>query len=514
MIKLGSPSIILTSQFTTPDAKSFSSYLKYMTRKNALSQKNISRENDEIKRIETVIERYDMRGKTFSSLNNKETLSEKEVEANFILNSNSLLFNSSEVDYEKYIAYMSRQYALEKKKNKTDDELKELKVIKDKISDFIKVEQDITERPGFIPGVFSIDKEKMTREDIKNVHKIIHNAQQNGSVFYQDVISFDTEFLIKEGIYNPENNELDEQRIQQASRKMMEKMFKDEEIESGYWFASIHRNTEHIHIHFGTVEARNTRPLIKVKDETTGIEYLAPKGKRKQSTLDNMKSIFANALVDRTAELSRISELRNTLVSEIKKYFSQNREDLEQTKLLQEIYMELPSNKKYWQYGSRHMPEKTRRKIDLITKSLMKDNPDYQEYISLIEKESVYRKELFGESQRKEKDYAQNQMKDIQKRLGNSLLKEIKKHVNTLEMYRNKYENRETNGIQEKDKNFGHKNTKLIEKKRYYIKPLLNSKNLYQIKKALFCDYEKYRAQKDYEYLQQKIAMEQERNSL
>lgn len=118
MIKLGSPSIILTSQFTTPDAKSFSSYLKYMTRKNALSQKNISRENDEIKRIETVIERYDMRGKTFSSLNNKETLSEKEVEANFILNSNSLLFNSSEVDYEKYIAYMSRQYALEKKKTK------------------------------------------------------------------------------------------------------------------------------------------------------------------------------------------------------------------------------------------------------------------------------------------------------------------------------------------------------------------------------------------------------------
>jgi len=85
------------------------------------------------------------------------------------------------------------------------------------------------------------------------------------------------------------------------------------------------------------------------------------------------------------------------------------------------------------------------------------------------------------------------------------LLKEIKKHVNTLEMYRNKYKNRETNGFQEKDK---------IEKKRYYIKPLLNSKNLYQIKKALFYDYEKYRAQKDYEYLQQKIAMEQERNSL
>ncbi|WP_430051045.1 relaxase MobL [Niallia taxi] len=82
-------------------------------------------------------------------------------------------------------------------------------------------------------------------------------------------------------------------------------------------FASIHRNTKHIHIHYGTVELKNTRELINVKEN--GASYLTPKGKRKQKTIDNMKRTFANALIDRTAELSRISELRNTLEMKLNK---------------------------------------------------------------------------------------------------------------------------------------------------------------------------------------------------
>lgn len=34
---------------------------------------------------------------------------------------------------------------------------------------------------------------------------------------------------------------------------------------------------------------------------------------------------------------------------------------------------------------------------------------------------------MYGESEREDKDYAKNQMKDMQKRMGNSLLKELKK---------------------------------------------------------------------------------------
>lgn len=36
---MSSPGIILTTQFTTPNAKSFTSYLKYITREEALLKK-------------------------------------------------------------------------------------------------------------------------------------------------------------------------------------------------------------------------------------------------------------------------------------------------------------------------------------------------------------------------------------------------------------------------------------------------------------------------------------------
>lgn len=501
---MGKPSIILTSQFTVPSAKSFTNYLKYMTRKNALldKEKKLSdKEKVELNKIDALIEAYDMEnGITYSSIHKESD--EKEIEASKILKSKSY-FNDNDKGFEKYIKYMSRQYALEKKKNKTYQEKKELEIVKSKISDFIKIEkEDFEEKEHleYIPGVFSIYQEKMEKEDIKEVIKIVGNAQKNGSVFYQDVISFDNDFLIKEGIYNQENNELDEQRLQYASRKMMEKLFDDEKIDSGFWFASIHRNTKHIHIHFGTVETQNTRPLINVIDKDTGIEYMVPKGKRKKTTIDNMKSTFVNALVDRTSELSRISQLRNTLVEDIKLTYKHNKNELEheQIKLLEEIYHELPSNKKYWQYGSKYLSDNTRKKIDILTNSLMVENPNFQEYVFIIKNESNYRKELFGESERAGKDYETNKLKDIQKRLGNSLLKVMKNDSDRKEKFRNVY-----------------RLNKNIENKAIPAdNVLITSKNIYRIKRALYDDYQKYRAQKDYEYLQERIANEQKRNTL
>lgn len=504
---MSKPSIILTSQFTAPSAKDFSNYVKYMTRKEALSEKKLtSDEEQELRKIKTGLERLEIgQGRVYSSLKNKKDLSGKEVEANEILDI---------YDYEKYIKYMSRQYALKRKKKLSKDEKKELKVVKEKLSNMNKCiskdEQEKTKNEDSIkPGVFSIDKEIITSEDMENIHEIVKKAQKNGSVFYQDVISFDMEFLIEEGLYNPQNDELDEENIQRASRKMMDKLFDDEKIKSGYWFASIHRNTEHIHIHYGTVELRNTRELIKVKED--GKEYIVPRGKRKQQTIDNMKSTFANSLIDRTSELSRITELRNTLVEDIKETYSKNKEELEQTKLLEEIYNELPTNKKYWQYGSKKVSNSTRKKIDRLTDLLMKDNENYKEYIEKTAKEGEYRKELFGDSKRSNRDYASNKVEEIYKRLGNSLLKEMKKNAYVVEKNRELYAEKAGYGV----KYLCTKNKKMTKSNSYRNhKPIISRKNIYQIKRALNDNYDKYRAEKDYEYIQQKIAWQQENNTL
>ncbi|MFI8496624.1 MobP2 family relaxase [Peribacillus butanolivorans] len=544
---MGKPGIILTSQFTTPNAKSFSNYVKYMTRKEALNERVSSltiEEKRELDKINQVVEHYDMKkGNSYLSEGYEKQLSEKEEEAKKIIKSKEMFNNDT--DYLKYISYMSRQYALEKKIDLTDTEKKELEVVKKRADRFDTANENHREYDRSIKdGVFSINKEKMNVGDILEVNEIIKNAQNNGSVFYQDVISFDTEFLVKEKLYDPVTNELDEKRIKHASQKMMDKMFEDEDIQSGYWFASIHRNTAHIHIHFGTVETKNTRPLITVEEE--GGQYLAPKGKRKQKTIDNMKSVFANSLVDRTVELSRISFLRNTLVQDIKVTYQQ-KDKLMQKTLLEGLYEELPSNKKYWQYGSKYISDNTRDKIDKTTDSLMKDNPNYKEYFERREEESNYRKNVFGDSERSEKEYAINKKKDIQKRLGNSLLKELKSSSDSLNHNRSTYNeikeypyNKDQNNVIQKGnnitkislnfKNCGQKeyddtkefpNTRdqnngdsndYISKKHH--KPIMSYKDINRLKRAINDDFDKYRAEKDYEQMQQRISWEQQRNRL
>ncbi len=500
------PSIILTSQFTTPKAKSFSDYLKYMTRKEALLEKKNSlndSEQVELSKINNVVSNYDMeQGDSYLTSSYEKERTKKEEEAAFILKSKKS-FEGTDPDFEKYISYMSRQYALEKKESLSTAEEKELEVVRKKNSKH--ADKDIEDKiPQFKQGIFSINKDKMTSADLEEVNNIVKNSQKKGSVFYQDVISFDTDFLIKVKLYNPESNELDEQKIQYASKKMMESMFKDENISSGYWFASIHRNTDHIHIHYGTVETTNTRKLIPVKED--GIEYLAPKGKRKQETIDNMKSTFANSLVDRTAELSRISELRNTLVKDIKDSYGQEKEQRHQQNMLNELYEELPTNKKNWQYGSKFISNNTREKIDFLTESLMKDNPDYQEFIKKTEEESTYRKELYGESNRDGKDYAVNKKSDIHKRLGNSLLTEMKRSMSVAERNRELYKYAKMNPTNSSVNN-SNTNYKHQQKMK---KPFVNRKNFHQIKRSLNDDYNKYLAEKDYERVQQKILQEQQ----
>lgn len=501
---MSKPSVILTSQFTTPEAKSFSNYLKYMTRKEALKENEKSLSSIELKelsKLEVVIDSYDIKiGNSVAALDT-EVLTEKEEEALNILQRPEH-FKEKEFDYGKYIDYMGRQYALNNKKSASIEEKKELSVVRKKIFNMVGIKGKEDEiHPEISKGVFSIDKEVMTNDDVKKVSSIVKDAQKNGSIFYQDVISFDTDFLIKEGIYNPKKDYLDEHRIQNASRNMMDKMFEDEQIESGYWFATIHRNTDHIHIHYGTVEMKNTRQLITVKEN--GVEYFAPKGKRKQQTIDNMKSTFANSLIDRTAELTRISELRNTLVEDIKESYG-DKKNKRELKLLKDIYEELPSNKKHWQYGSKYMPEIAREKIDVLTNSLMKDNKNFKEYVEKTEEESFYRKELFGESSRTDKDYASNKMKDINKRMGNALLKEMKNGSLQVEKNRSIFIKDKQNNSSMWQKNNNRFNGKLAA----------TNTNLRKIKRVLNDDYDKYRAEKEYEMLEERIQREQQKNRM
>ncbi|AFU17084.1 pXO2-84 (plasmid) [Bacillus thuringiensis MC28] len=468
----------------------------------------------ELSRLQNAIDSFDMeRGSTHSN-QKKVSVSEKEAEAKVLLTSPNS-FNTT-TDFEKYVSYMGRKYALESKKKMTKTEEEEMSLLNKHIEDLSPEEMKEGKKKGIeveeiLSGVFSKNKNVITPNDLNEIKELVGKAQNKGSVYYQDVISFDTDFLIEQKLYDPVTDILDENRIRNASHKMMEQLFKGEQIEenNGFWFASIHRNTEHIHIHFGTVEKENRRKLVEVKVD--GETFYEPKGKRKQSTLDHMKTTFANSLVDRTSELSRISNLRNNLVQEVKKEYLQSKEKQpsREITLLQEIYNGLPSNKKDWTYGSKRMPNETRNKIDELTGLLMKDNPIFNEYKEAVDKESSFQKGLYGESEREDKDYAKNQMKDMQKRMGNSLLKELKK--------KNPYEDNPLYQFQQKNEQIKKKYERGRPEKRreyttysQYKPPLIRKKDVRNIEAALNDDLTKWRAEQEYERVQERIARQQE----
>ncbi|EJV41947.1 Uncharacterized protein BC141101_05743 [Bacillus toyonensis] len=508
-----SPSIILTSQYTIPNQKSFTTYVDYCMRQKALLKDGHTLTNTELtelSRLQNAIDSFDMERGSPNSNQKKVSVSEKEAEAKVLLTSPNS-FNTTN-DFEKYVSYMGRKYALESKKKMTKTEEEEMSLLNKHIEDLSPEEmKEGVEAEEILSGVFSKNKNVITSNDLNEIKELVGKAQNKGSVYYQDVISFDTDFLIEQKLYDPVTDILDENRIRNASHKMMEQLFKDEQIEenNGFWFASIHRNTEHIHIHFGTVEKENRRKLVEVKVD--GETFYEPKGKRKQSTLDHMKTTFANSLVDRTSELSRISNLRNNLVQEVKKEYLQSKEKQPngEVTLLQEIYNGLPSNKKDWTYGSKRMPNETRNKIDELTGLLMKNNPIFNEYKEAVDKESSFQKGLYGESEREGKDYAKNQMKDMQKRMGNSLLKELKK--------KNPYEGNPLYQFQQKNEQIKKKyERRRSEKRREYptysqYKPqLIRKKDVRNIEAALNDDLSKWRAEQEYERVQERIARQQE----
>ena len=153
----------------------------------------------------------------------------------------------------------------------------------------------------------------------------------------------------------------------------------------------------------------------------------------------------------------------------------------------------------------------------------MEDNPHYLDYVSQVEKESQYRKELFGDTERTDKNYAHNQKNDSQKRLGNSLLKEMKRKNETVVRNKNivstNHRKNNPTTLLMSDNPYYHKESmdepgRVARNKNDFSKPLVNKKDIYQMKRALNDDYSKDRAEREYEQMQSKIEWEQRRSRL
>lgn len=454
---MSSPGIILTSKFSLPNSNDFTKFVSYLTREQALlkEEKLTKSETKELKLIQKnkqeLFQQPGRSSKSYAAKNSKKKLQE---EANHLVNDDFDFNNLDKMDFTKMVTYMSRSYALRQKPNPTSSEQFEIKRIDqamDKIIDRQAEAQDNLDKANILNDVFDQDRDFISVNDLSDVKDKFLTAQKNGSVMYQDVVSFDNNFLKQIGLLDDHNN-LNESRLKVAANSMMDRMFKLEKLQdTGYWFASIHRNTDNVHIHFATVESTNTRKIVQRG------KYLEPKGKRRQKTIDAMKTTFTHNLLDRSTELTRISELRNDLVKGIKTEL-QNNHSRKINHLVRELYRFLPEDHSYWNYGAagpnqppikKAINKEAKEILDQITTEIVQDNPDFKEYQGLIKQESGLDQALYGKSKRSTKDYEQNKTLDLKKRLGNSVLKELKqrqliqtKKVNALNKMNSQYAKR------------------------------------------------------------------------
>lgn len=470
------------------------------------------------------------------------------------------------VELQKFVDYIARQEAIRKDNidhEYSKDELDELSriekalsimekesdqpVIKDimqmdKYIDYMTRKKAILENKDneIVNGAFSNSKRYITQKDVKKIKESVIEAKNNDSVMFQDVISFDNDFLEREGYYDPKTNQLNENILYEATKSMMEKLKEKEGLVDPFWFATIHRNTEHIHIHVTSMERQNTREMM----EYEGV--LQARGKRKQSTLDDMIFKFGNKMIDRTNEFEKISKLRKDVPLEIKESVrntllqvcidNNSNYNTELEKYLAELKKEIPSNTR----GYNELSKETKEKIDHVIDYLTKDNPKRHEYDNMTRTIDQLYQETYGKRYTPEKFYEDRRV-DLNARMGNAVVsqikkikqseesgisgEELKKHLNNnalrlqvkhndidlkfkTEAGRYRYEK-----LVEKQSKSKEEQEKRIQNYKKRQMKFQNKKDLRQIERAINDDLHMYRAKKDFEQAQKMVEQEKIRQA-
>ncbi|RBA01476.1 MobP2 family relaxase [Staphylococcus arlettae] len=301
-------------------------------------------------------------------------------------------------------------------------------------------------------SMFNENSNYMNKNEMEYTKTKFNEAQKNNGIMWKDVISFDNDSLKEAGIFAPDCKYLDEQKMRQATRKAMQKFEKKEGLENNLvWSSSIHYNTDNIHVHVAAVEKEVTRE----------------RGKRKYSTIKEMKSSFANELFDMSGERTKINNfIRDRIVKGIKE---QNEPE----------------------YNNKMM--KQLRKIqDKVTEMYIKNNhgEEFESFKQDLKKQSKLYKETYGDKSEYKK-YEETKMNDLYSRAGNTILKQLKSF------------NEEYNGIKYKEpnkldnKNIPNYNPKVTSKMQ--IGYALNN-TLYNTQRALRNDFQKERNINQYHY--------------
>jgi len=277
-------------------------------------------------------------------------------------------------------------------------------------------------------SLFTNEKDFMNKREIRELKNNFELAQKNKSMMWQDVFSFRNEWLIENGYLDPKSGVLDERKIRSAIRKSMSELYKEKGENELIWSASIHYNTKHIHVHVASVELKPNKEELKVANKKRGM--------RKLSTLKTMKSKFINDMRNRDDFYRELDVLARDNMIGSKKEYEFMKDRILREKMLK-LLKHMPKNKREWNY---ERAKEARPYLNAITKYYLENfcKDDYKKFKELLEWDKEEQIRIYGipkdERKLKEEHYKE---KDLYKRMGNTILKELKDFINK-EEYKNR----------------------------------------------------------------------------
>lgn len=281
---------------------------------------------------------------------------------------------------------------------------------------------DYMGNPEKTSELFNAGSDRLSAEEKKMLKEDFTSAQKNGNLMWQTVLSFDNQWLEEQGLYDRATNTLNSDKIKELTRNSMKKMLEKEGIaESAVWSASIHYNTDNIHIHIATVEPGKTQRPMRENGE--------PKGVWRQSTLKAGKASVVNAILMQQEENKIINDLiRKNIAGGKRDRMIAYDKDLRMAFL--KVYTNLPENKQYWNYNSTNLGNQNRKNLDELSRLYIQKfhQKDYEEFKQNVSRQQEKYKRAYGDGEKIVNRYAENKEKELYERLGNSILKEMKEY--------------------------------------------------------------------------------------
>ena len=267
----------------------------------------------------------------------------------------------------------------------------------------------------------------LSSDEKKSLKTQILDAQAKGSCLIQGLFSFDSEWIVENGLVDSETGVLREDTLREFACDAIQKMLEKEKFENAIWSASIHHNTEHVHVHFALVDPDVVWEEGKGRCFRDKNGILRQRGTISKKALDAGRSRLANSILNtKDLNIAVTNLIRDKIIGGTKSSF---KEVVFSNKIIANEFLELvsmlPDDISRWGYGNSEM-KPYREYIDRLTDLILEEElPDEFEELkdSLFNLQKIYT-ETYGKSYADK--YYQNKMDDLYKRFGNMILSEAK----------------------------------------------------------------------------------------